>query len=130
MTHSEIIRREPLSKDRLAVAVAIFCLLLLFVFFFALNRNIEGISQEIHELQRINASLVTLDSRRAVLDGKVTDLQSLPRHTRLMALENQVRIMSHATADLDRQLHGEHRDKLQAVQRLLEEIGEDIHNTK
>lgn len=124
------VRRAPVSKDKVAAGLAIFCLLLLFVFFFALNRNIEGVAREIQELQRINASLVTLDSRRAEVDGKITELQALPRRTRTMALENQVRAMAHATADLDRQLHGQYRDRMAEVRRLLEEIGEDLHNSR
>jgi guanylate kinase len=47
-----------------------------------------------------------------------------------MTMENQVRAMAHATQDLDRRLDGRHRDKLKVIQELLEEIGDDLDESK
>ena len=47
-----------------------------------------------------------------------------------MALENQLRDMAHTAEDLDRRLAGRHRDKLERIQSLLTEIGDDLHAAK
>ena len=122
--------RNVFGKDRVAAGLALCTILLLFVFFYALHQNVEGLSREIEELKSLNSAVLELDSRHAVLDGKVTQLETLPRRTSAMAMENQVRAMAHAADDLDRRLDGRHRERLAVIRTLLQEIGEDLHETK
>lgn len=122
--------RNVFGKDRVAAGLALCTILLLFVFFYALHQNVEGLSREIEELKSLNSAVLELDSRHAVLDGKVTQLATLPRRTSAMAMENQVRAMAHAADDLDRRLDGRHRERLAVIRTLLQEIGEDLHETK
>ncbi len=118
--------REAFGKDRVAVGT----ILLLFVFFYALHRNVEGLGREIEDLKRLNSAVLELDARHAVLDGKVTELATLPRRTSAMAMENQVKAMAHAAEDLDRRLDGRQRERLAVIRTLLQEIGEDLNGTK
>lgn len=122
--------KEKVGTDRIAVGIATAALLLLFVFFYALQQNVTGLGREIEELKSLNQAVLDLDNRHTVLDGKVTELNSLPRRTTSMTMENQVREMAHATQDLDQRLDGKHRDKLAVIQTLLQEIGEDLHHGK
>lgn len=122
--------RNVFGKDRVAAGLALCTILLLFVFFYALHQNVEGLSREIEELKSLNSAVLELDSRHAALDGKVTQLETLPRRTSAMAMENQVRAMAHAADDLDRRLDGRHRERLAVIRTLLQEIGEDLHETK
>ena len=122
--------KNVFGKDRVAAGLAICTILLLFVFFYALHQNVEGLSREIEELKALNSAVLELDARHAVLDGKVTELSTLPRRTSAMAMENQVRAMAHAADDLDRRLDGRHKDRLAVIRTLLQEIGEDLHETK
>jgi hypothetical protein len=122
--------KDVFGKDRLAAGLAVGTILLLFVFFYALHQNVEGLSREIEELKSLNSAVLELDARHAVLDGKVTQLETLPRRTSAMAMENQVKAMAHAADDLDRRLDGKHRERLAVIRTLLQEIGEDLHETK
>lgn len=122
--------REAFGKDRVAVGLAVGTILLLFVFFYALHRNVEGLGREIEDLKRLNSAVLELDARHAVLDGKVTELAALPRRTSAMAMENQVKAMAHAAEDLDRRLDGRQRERLAVIRTLLQEIGEDLNGTK
>lgn len=122
--------KDLFGKDRLAAGLAACTLLLLFVFFYALNQNVAGLGREIEELKSLNSAVLELDARHAALDGKVTELGSLPRRTSIMTMENQVRAMAHAADDLDQRLDGRHRDKLAAIRTMLEEIGEDLHQSR
>lgn len=122
--------KDVFGKDRIAAALAAGTILLLFVFFYALHQNVAGLGREIEELKRLNGAVLELDARHAVLDGKVTELATLPRRTSAMAMENQVKAMAHAAEDLDRRLDGRQRERLAAVRALLQEISEDLHETK
>jgi len=122
--------KDVFGKDRIAAALAAGTILLLFVFFYALHQNVEGLGREIEELKRLNGAVLELDARHAVLDGKVTELATLPRRTSSMAMENQVRAMAHAAEDLDRRLDGRHSDKLAAIKTMLQEIGQDLRDSK
>lgn len=122
--------KEKIGTDRIAVGIATAALLLLFVFFYALQQNVTGLGREIEELKSLNQAVLDLDNRHTVLDGKVTELSTLPRKTTSMAMENQVREMAHAAQDLDQRLDGKHRDKLVVIKTLLQEIGEDLHESK
>ena len=122
--------KHAFGRDRVAAGIAVCSIVLLFVFFFALYRNVGDLGREIEELKKLNSAVLELDARHAVLDGKVTELATLPRRTTAMAMENQVKAMAHATDDLDRRLDGRHRDKLTVIRTLLEEIGEDLNGSK
>ena len=119
--------KNVFGRDRVAAGIALGTILLLLVFFYALYSNVQGLSREIEELKVLNSAVLELDARHAALDGKVTELATLPRRTTVMTMENQVRAMAHATEDLDRRLDGRHRDKLEVIQELLEEIGQDLN---
>jgi hypothetical protein len=118
------------GRDRVAAGLAACAILLLFVFFYALHQNVTGLAREIDELKALNSAVLELDARHATLDGKVTELGALPRHTSLMAMENQVKAMAHAAEDLDLRLDGKHREKLAAIRLMLQELGEDLHSAK
>jgi len=122
--------KDVFGKDRVAAGLAVGTILLLFVFFYALHQNVEGLGREIEELKSLNSAVLELDARHAVLDGKVTQLATLPRRTSAMAMENQVKAMAHAADDLDRRLDGKHRERLAVIRTLLQEIGEDLHEAK
>lgn len=122
--------KDLFGKDRLAAGLAACTILLLFVFFYALQQNVAGLGKEIDELKSLNSAVLELDARHATLDGKVAELGALPRRTSLMTMENQIKAMAHATEDLDQRLDGKHRDKLAAIRLMLQEIGEDLHEAK
>ncbi len=123
-------RKDVFGRDRIAAGLAVCTILLLFVFFYALHQNVAGLGREIEELKSLNSAVLELDARHTTLDSKVTELGTLPRRTSAMAMENQVKAMSHATDDLGQRLDGKHRDKLAVIRTLLQEIGEDLHDSK
>ena len=123
-------RKDVFGRDRIAAGLAVCTILLLFVFFYALHQNVAGLGREIEELKSLNSAVLELDARHTTLDSKVTELGTLPRRTTAMAMENQVKAMAHATNDLDQRLDGKHRDKLAVIRTLLQEIGEDLHDSK
>ncbi|NLW80359.1 MAG: hypothetical protein GXY42_01600 [Desulfovibrionales bacterium] len=125
-----MISKEVFSRDRLAVGLAVCTLLLLLVFFYGLHQNVAGLGQEIEELKSLNSAVLMLESRHTMLDSKVTELNTLPRKTTVMTMENQVRSMAHAADDLEQRLGGRHRDKLSVIRTLLQEIGQDLHDSK
>lgn len=118
------------SKDKLALGMAICAFLLTLTLFCGLWRNILGLSHAVDELRAAHASALELDRRSAILDARIAALDALPRRTAAMALENQLRDMAHTAGDLNRRLAGRHRDKLERIQSLLTEIGDDLHAAK
>lgn len=118
------------SRDKLALGMAICTFLLTLTLFCGLWRNMLGLSHAVDELRAAHASALELDRRAAILDARIADLDALPRRTAAMALENQLRDMAHTAGDLDRRLAGRHRDKLERIQSLLTEIGDDLHAAK
>ena len=122
--------KHAFGRDKVAAGIAVCAIVLLFVFFFALYRNVGDLGREIEELKKLNSAVLELDARHAVLDGKVTELATMPRRTSAMAMENQVKAMAHAAEDLEHRLDGRHADKLAAIKAMLQEIGEDLHEAR
>lgn len=121
---------DVVGRDRIAAGLALGTILLLGVLFYALHRNVVGLGMEIEALKSLHGDVLALDNRHAVLDNKVTELATLPRKTQVMVVENQVKSMEHAAADLDQRLDEKHRDKLAVIRTLLGEIGADLHSAK
>lgn len=121
---------QKFSKDKLALGLAVCAFLLTAVFFYGLWRNVKGLSQEVAELTVVHSTTLELDRHAAMLDARIANLQTLPRRTSVMVLEEQLRAMAHAAGDLNQQLAGKHQDKLERIQALLTEIGDDLHAQK
>ena len=125
-----MISKDFFGTDRVAAGIALGAILLLLVFFYALEQSVTSLGKDITELRNLNGAVLDLNNRNVVLDNKVTELNALPRRTTVMTVENEVNAMAFATDDLDRRLHGKHHDKLQVIRSLLQEIGEDLHDSK
>ncbi|MBC7356567.1 MAG: hypothetical protein H5U09_10285 [Desulfomicrobiaceae bacterium] len=113
-------------RDQSIMAMAVAAFLLAMVLFYAVDRRMEGISAEIAALRAVSAKVSQLEDRALAVERSATELASLPRKTRTMAAENQVGAMAAAAEDLQATVGAKHRDKLEAVRLLLEEIRNDL----
>lgn len=118
------------SEDKLALGLAVCAFLLTAVFFYGLWQNMNGLTQEVEKLTAAHSAVLELDRRTAVLDSRIANLQALPRRTSDMVMEQQLRAMAHVAGNLHQQSAGRHQDKLERIQALLTEIGDDLHTQK
>lgn len=67
--------KESTGRDmsRVAIVVSLLAVVLLVIFFFGLNRNLAGVSEEVQALRGLRASVDTLNDR-------VHSLEALPVH--------------------------------------------------
>lgn len=121
-----MIAKDFFGTDRVAAGLALGTILILLVFFYTMEQSVTGLGKDIEDLRSLNSAVLDLNNRNVVLDGKVTELNTLPRRTTAMTIQQQVRAMAHATEDLDQRLHGKHHDRLQVIRALLQEIEEDV----
>lgn len=115
-------------RDQTIMAMAVAAFVFAMVLFYAVDRRMEGISAEIAALRAVSAKVSQIEDRALAVERSATELASLPRRTRTMAAQTQVGAMAAAAQDLQTTVASKHRDKLEAVRLLLEEIRSDLQS--
>lgn len=113
-------------RDDTIMTLAVAAFLVAMVLFYAVHRRMEGIAAEIDSLRAVSVQVRHLEDRALEVEREATHLASLPRTTQTMAAATQVGAMAAAAGDLQTRLGPKHRDKLEAVRLLLQELGDDL----
>lgn len=136
----ELKRKGDRDMSKVAIFISILSVLLLVVFFFSLNQNITGLSQEVQNLGALREEVSAMDSRlgnvqQAVggiqqnvgsLETRLVEMEKLPARTRNMIIVNDLTAMSQRLGYIGSQLEGQQSARLQEAQQLLTQIQSEL----
>lgn len=94
---AEIVAKTNRDMGRVALFVSILAVILLTVFFFGLNQNMTGLSEQVKEIGQVKQQLVGVQQQMAVLE-------KLPETTRKMVLSGMLAESSQKLAYVQGQL--------------------------
>ncbi len=113
-------------RDDTIMTMAVAAFLVAMVLFYAVHRRMEGIAADVASLRVLSSQVTQLEDRALGVERLATELASLPRKTTTMAAATQVGAMAAAAQGLQTKVSPRHRDKLEAVRLLLEELHDDL----
>jgi septal ring factor EnvC (AmiA/AmiB activator) len=126
--------RTRRDMGRLALFIAILSVLLLAVFFYALNRNMTGLAEQVHGLARMQPSVTEIQERTDRMQERMADMEesiaaaeSLParvrRQVQAAMLADTVERLEAIAQDAETE---EHSAKLHQAMSLLDEVRGDL----
>lgn len=137
----ELKRKGDRDMGKVAILISIMSVLLLVVFFFGLNQNITGLSEEVQTLGGLREEVGALstqigDVQQAVgglqenvgaMESRVAELEQLPTQTRNMIIMNDLSAMSQRLGYIGSQIGDEQQTaRLREAQQLLQQLQNDM----
>ncbi len=113
----------PKDMSKVAIVISILSVLLLVVFFFGMNQNLQGLSAKVEKLSGMESQIQAIDSKVSGLEQEISGLKNLPQKTRNMVLANSLQEMSQKASMLSSQVNNEDQSaKLIKARKLMQEV--------
>jgi len=114
---------------KVALFVSLLTVILLVVFFFGLNQNVTGLTQEVQDIPEIKEQIATMTERIDGMETEMAALQELPQESRRMVVRTMLQDMAQRAGYLTGQLDSEEQSaKLNQAMQLLEDVQSDLSN--
>ncbi len=113
------------GKDmgKAALFISILTVLLLVVFFYALNRNVAGLADEVQELGQLRGQVATLDDKMVQFEDKLKILDTVPAIAKRTMLRSMVQDLSQRAAFISKEVEDENQSQqLQQAIELLDKV--------
>lgn len=125
----EIKAKTNSDLGKVALFVSLLTVILLVVFFFGLNQNVTGLTEEVRDIPGIKERIATMDSRIEGMETDLAALKDLPQESRRMVLRTMLQDMAQRAGYLTQQVDNEEQSaKLNQAMQLLEEVQTDLGN--
>ena len=119
----EVLAATNKDMGKVAIAISLLSVVLLVIFFFGLNQNINGLSKEVQSLSGLKGQVATLETSMGQMDSRLVELEKLPSKTRNLIIDQHLEEMASKTQYLSGQLEDKAQgEKLLQAQKLLREV--------
>lgn len=123
----QILEKSRRDFGKVAIFVSVLTVMLLVVFFFALQQNLTGLNSEVARLSGLQGEVATLGETVAVHDEKIVALEKLPEQTRNMIIGNAIAEMGSTIDNVGGQVPADQADKLTRAKALLMEVRQGLN---
>ncbi len=112
------------GAGKAALFLSMLTVLLLAVFFYALNRNMAGLTDEVRELGQLRGQVGDLDARMLLVEEKMTILDAVPEIARRTMLRSMLQDLSQRAAFIADEVGNEEQSRqLRQAVELLAQAG-------
>lgn len=117
------------TKDlgKVALFISLLSVILLIVFFFGLNQNMTGLTNEVRDIPEMKQNIATMSSRMDSMETEMAALRDLPQEAKRMMVQSMLQEMSQRVGYMSIQVENEQQSaKLNRAVELLQEVQADL----
>lgn len=115
------------DMGKAAVFISVLTVLLLLVFFYALNRNVTGLATQVEQLGSLEQRVDQMDGTIADMRNEMAVLQEVPAIAKRTMLRSMLQDLSQRTDFIAGEAESEEQSaKLQQAKELLEEVQQEL----
>lgn len=121
--------RANTNRDlgKVALFISLLSVILLVVFFFGLNQNMTGLTNEVRDIPEMKQNIATMGERLNSMETEVAALRDLPEEARRMMVRSMLQEMSQRVGYMSIQVENEQQSaKLNQAAELLQEVQADL----
>jgi uncharacterized protein YybS (DUF2232 family) len=123
----EIKNNTNRDLGKVALFISLMAIILLVVFFFGLNQNMTGLTDEVKEISALQEQMSSMESRMVTVEEDVAALENLPQEARRMVVRSMLQEMAQRVRYMSIQVENEQQStKLNQAMELLEEVQVDL----
>lgn len=124
---TEAVDKTSRDMGKVALFVAILAVVLLVVFFFGLNQNLNGLSARVDNLVVLKNDVDALGGRVNVVEDRLVALEGLPLKAKKMVMGTMLQEMAQRAAYLSTQMDGENQnERLVQAMELLQQVQAEV----
>ncbi|MFP4657346.1 MAG: hypothetical protein ACLFMP_01520 [Desulfonatronovibrionaceae bacterium] len=114
---------SPKDMSKVAIVISILSVLLLVVFFFSMNQNLEGLSGKVEEMSGVQDQIQSIDNKVTGFEEEIDGLRDLPQTTHNLVLAGSLQETAQQISAINSQLNSEEQStKLTQAMELLQEV--------
>lgn len=123
----DIKARTERDMGKVAIFVSILSVILLIVFYFGLNQNVTGLTEEVKQVAVIQEQVTGMQGRMGEMEARVQAMENLPAKAKKMVMSTMIMEMAQRAAYLSTQVDTEEQaDKLNQAIDLLQQVQTDL----
>ena len=123
----DIKARTERDLGKVAIFVSILSVILLIVFYFGLNQNVTGLTEEVKQVGAIQQEVAGMQGRMGEMEARMQTLETLPAKARKMVISTMIMEMAQRAAYLSTQMDTEEQvDKLTQAMDLMQQVQVDL----
>jgi len=119
--------RTERDMGKVAMFVSILSVILLIAFYFGLNQNVTGLTEEVKQVSVIQEQVSGMQGRMGEMEARVQAMESLPAKAKKMVMSTMIMEMAQRAAYLSTQVDTEEQAaKLTQAMDLLQQVQTDL----
>lgn len=123
----EIKARTNSDLGKVALFISLLAVILLIVFFFGMNQNMTGLTDEVQDIPEMKEQIATMGERMNAMETEMTALQELPQEARRMMVRSMLQEMAQRVGYMSIEVENEQQSaKLNQAMELLQEVQTDL----
>ena len=123
----EIKARTERDMGKVAMFVSILSVILLIAFYFGLNQNVTGLTEEVKQVGVLQEQLTGMQSRVGQVEARMQAMETLPAKAKKMVMSTMIMEMAQRAAYLSTQVDTEDQAaKLTQAMDLLQQVQTDL----
>ncbi len=123
----DIKARTERDMGKVAMFVSILSVILLIVFYFGLNQNVTGLTEEVKQVGAIQEQMSGMQGRMGEMEARMQTMENLPAKARKMVMSTMIMEMAQRAAYLSTQVDTEDQaSKLTQAMDLLQQVQTDL----
>ena len=108
------------------IVISVLAVLLLVVFYYAVNNNMDELSQEVGQITETRQMVQDLDTKMTEMDARIAEVENLPEVVRSMVLGGMLEEINQKAGYIGERLTEEQKEKLDQARELMNQVQEEL----
>ncbi len=108
------------------IIISVLAVFLLVVFYYAMNKNMDHLSQEVGQITETRQMVQDLDVKMGEMDARIAELENLPEVVRSMVLGGMLEEMTQKAGYIGAYVTQEQKAMLEQAQELMKQVQQEL----
>lgn len=108
------------------IVISVLAVFLLVVFYYAMNKNMDALSDEVGQITETRQMVQTLDTKMGEMDQRIAELENLPEVVRSMVLGGMLEEMDQKAGYIGGYVTEEQKAMLEQARELMQQVQKEL----
>jgi hypothetical protein len=108
------------------IVISVLAVFLLVVFYYAMNKNMDALSDEVGQITETRQMVQTLDTKMGEMDERIAELENLPEVVRSMVLGGMLEEMDQKAGYIGGYVTEEQKAMLEQARELMQQVQKEL----
>lgn len=109
-----------------SIVISVLAVFLLVVFYFAVNKNVDELSDKVGLITETRDMVQDMDTRVEGMEKRIADLENMPEVVKSMILGGMIQEIDQKAGYIGANVNDEQKNKLEQARKLMKEVQEEL----